>query len=64
MYGANARKLMRHPRPSSSRCEAVQNLRKAVHSYKVQYEAAEKGSSKREKVGNLAFNYLYRCVHG
>ena len=45
-----------------TRCEAVQNLRKAVATYKTQWEAADRGSSKKEKVGNLAFNYLYRHV--
>ena len=41
-------------------CEAVQNLRKAVATYRLQWESAEKGSSKREKIFGLAFNYLYR----
>lgn len=45
---------------NSPRCEAVQNLRKAVASYKRQYETAETGSSKNERLGNLVFNYLYR----
>lgn len=41
-------------------CEAVQNLRKAVATYRMQWESAEKGSSKKEKIFTLAYNYLYR----
>lgn len=44
------------------RCEAVQNLRKAVATYKVQWESAPPGSAKQEKIAHIAFNYLFRYV--
>lgn len=56
-YGKLAKQLADR---AIDQCEAVQNLRKAVATYKLQWEAAEKGSSKREKVGHIVFNYLYR----
>ncbi|KAJ7592850.1 inositol hexakisphosphate-domain-containing protein [Mycena floridula] len=38
----------------------VQNLRKAIYDYKVKVDAAEKGTSKEQKLRNLTVNYLYR----
>lgn len=40
--------------------EAVQNLRVAIHSFKLRVEAAEEGSKKRAKLFDQALNYLYR----
>jgi hypothetical protein len=44
------------------RCEAVQNLRKAVATYKLQWEAAPKGSAKQERIALIAYNYLFRSA--
>ncbi|BGP13466.1 hypothetical protein JCM10213v2_001386 [Rhodosporidiobolus nylandii] len=41
-------------------CEAVQNLRTAVYSFKLRVVAAEEGTKKREKLFEQALNYLYR----
>ncbi|KAI0330242.1 hypothetical protein GY45DRAFT_1323965 [Cubamyces sp. BRFM 1775] len=38
----------------------VQNLRKSIYDYKLKVEACEKGSVKRQKMMDLAVNYLYR----
>jgi len=38
----------------------VQNLRKAIYDYKLKCEACEKGSTKQQKLMNVAVNYLYR----
>ncbi|GAA5911266.1 hypothetical protein JCM6882_004080 [Rhodosporidiobolus microsporus] len=40
--------------------EAVQNLRTAVHGFKMRFEAAEEGTRKKEKIFDQALNYLYR----
>ncbi|GAA5826021.1 hypothetical protein JCM11251_000094 [Rhodosporidiobolus azoricus] len=40
--------------------EAVQNLRTAIHTFKLRVEAAEEGTKKREKLFEQALNYLYR----
>lgn len=42
------------------RCDAVQNLRRAVYDFKLRAEAAPPGSAKAHKIFEVALNYLYR----
>lgn len=56
-YGKVAKQLADR---AIDQCEAVQNLRKAVATYKLQWESAPKGSAKQEKIAHIAYNYLFR----